>query len=106
MAAERSQSMPPGDIVNPWWSERLQAEALLRRQRPEDLPIPQDDDLNMEAVQDYGAAGCSGKGRGSATMGGPGLCNPTGPPRFRGKRAGWRKADGGPDAGGVKCGSS
>ena len=70
MAMERAQSLPPGDIVNPWWSERLQAEALLRHQRPEDLPIPQDDDLDMEAVQDNGAAGCSGKGRGSATMGG------------------------------------
>ena len=73
MATERSHSVPVSGhaaIVNPWWSERLQAEALLRHKRPEDLPVPQDEDLDLEAVQDQNTASGLGKGRGALTLGG------------------------------------
>ena len=73
MATERSHSVPASGhaaIVNPWWSERLQAEALLRHKRPEDLPVPQDEDLDLEAVQDQNTASGLGKGRGALTLGG------------------------------------
>ena len=67
-AMERARSLPP---VNPWWSDKVKMEAILRSQRPEDLPAPADGDLDEEAaaVQDGCAAG-SGKGRGAVSMSG------------------------------------
>eukprot|EP00913_Durusdinium_trenchii_P017332 g16299.t1 len=67
---DRARSLPPGGgmdqgAINPFWSQKVQQEALLRLKRPEDLPIPPDDDLELEAVQD-GATWALGKGRGAA----------------------------------------
>ena len=53
--AHRTASLPPslGDAVNPFWSERLQAELELRKKRPNELPpVPggeDDPDLAKES---------------------------------------------------------
>ena len=77
---DRARSLPPGQggqgpievATNPFWSKRLQDEIILRQKRPENLPIPTDDeDLEMETVQDMGTGHGMGSGRGvSTTTGG------------------------------------
>lgn len=64
---DRARSLPPGGVmVNPWWFQRIQAEAALQRCRPEDLPVPHDGDLEVESnVTRESAAGCSGRGSSS-----------------------------------------
>ena len=74
LAMDRARSLPPGGgmdqgAINPFCSQKVQQEALLRLKRPEDLPIPPDDDLELEAVQD-GATWALGKGRGASVVGG------------------------------------
>ena len=67
---DRARSLPPV-ALNPWWSDKVKREAILRSKRPEDLPVPADGDLEdeVEAVQD-GSTACSGKGRGVTSLGG------------------------------------
>ena len=62
---DRSRSLPPaGPLVNPWWSEKVKAEALVRFRRPEDLPAPHDGDLEAdgEAALDESAGVWEGEG--------------------------------------------
>lgn len=105
---DRARSLPPGggmdqEVVNPFWSQRLQQEALLRQRRPEDLPIPPDDDLELEAVQDS-AVWALGKGRGVSAVGGHMFVTP---PSHRGSegrgRDGLRKTEGMMPGGGIHC---
>ena len=67
-AMDRSQSLPP---LTPWWSERIQREAILQHRRPQDLPVPHDgDDGDLEEVAPGEGVAGSGKGRGLLTQGG------------------------------------
>ena len=95
---ERSRSTPPGsyDMVNPWWSQRLRDEVALRHKRPENLPVPFDEDMDGLGPEDArvesagGGAGRVGKGRGLAT----GRMFVTPPSRRSGGRGGNRRSDG------------
>ena len=70
---DRARSLPPSSeaMVNPWWSDKCKLEAMLQHRRPEDLPVPADEDLEVEAdaVQDSTmGSGGSGKGRGTSSL--------------------------------------
>ena len=60
MASGRSSSLPPGDLGNPFWSERTKMRLQLAAARPQDLPIPSDDDLEDRQPLERGRAGTSG----------------------------------------------
>ena len=94
---ERSRSSPPGyDLVNPWWSQRLRDEVALRNKRPENLPVPFDEDLDGPGPEEArvesagGGAGRVGKGRGVAT----GRLFVTPPSRRSEGRGGNRRSEG------------
>lgn len=60
MEMRRGRSLPPG---NPFWSERIQAEARLQMARPKDLPLPTvspEQDLDcLDGMGDGGGEGTS-----------------------------------------------
>lgn len=63
---DRSHSLPPLDTsVNPFWSQKVQDERLLKKLRPADLPRVRNDEWDAEVppVQDGRARG---KGSGEA----------------------------------------
>ena len=64
---ERSNSLPPIDTFNPFWSQKVRDERLLEKLRPADLPrVPQDEwDLEPNPIQD-------GRARGKGSGGNPG----------------------------------
>ena len=71
MDRDRARSLPPME-ANPWWSDKLKAEFQLRRQRPEDLPVPHDGDGDLEEPELMPVEGVgglrSGKGQGELSQ--------------------------------------
>ena len=62
MATSRASSLPPLTGGNPFWSEEANFQLRLATARPQDLPVPSDDELEQPLEKGQGQVKAPARG--------------------------------------------